>query len=155
MDQTFTHPGYSETDRQHNNDIGLVRMARSVRFSQYVRPACLSHTFDAATADAVYSAWNGSSVVRTEIPVELQSHGECLEQYDITEDTQFCARLTHSSACEVSKRFRYYSIAQETAIFMNMCISAGIEIRIRATSNKASFHRMRVLDYWHQLVSHM
>lgn len=135
VDQTFPHPNFTKFGK--DNDIGLIQMVRSVQFTQYVRPACLSNTYDASTVRAVLTGWGRTSYrgeftkILTKVPVLLQSYVECQQYYkneyktpqlgdDIIEGKQICARATNENACQVRKSVKFYSNVQETAIITSM-----------------------------------
>ncbi|KAM3962498.1 bzArgOEtase [Aphomia sociella] len=41
IEQTIAHEGYKSTDKDQENDIALLRLARNVQFNDFVKPICL------------------------------------------------------------------------------------------------------------------
>lgn len=133
VDQTFVPPDFINSRKY--NDIGLIRMVRSVQFNQYIRPACLSNTFEAETTRAKLTGWGKTSILGestkllTKIAVDLQSHDECSRHFKskfnssslrhgIIEDTQLCGRTIYEQACAVRNTIRVY----EEPSFLRLCV---------------------------------
>lgn len=57
ISETIIHPNYTEGSFYHN--IALIRLSQAVAFNSYVRPACLSESFQTeATVDtATWTGW--------------------------------------------------------------------------------------------------
>lgn len=122
MAQAIHHPGYVKPKKY--NDIGLIRMARSVKFNEYIRPACLPEMFSTGTQRAIATGWGktdasesrGSDILM-KVGLDLYSDDECRQQYadhslleplsdGIVAETQFCAgsREEKKDVCQVSAR---------------------------------------------------
>lgn len=123
--QAIPHPAYVKTEKY--NDIGLIRMAHSVQFNQYVRPACLPETYNTGTQKAIATGWgktdykSGGSDVLMKVVLELYPDDECRQLFiaqshstqlknGIVAQTQFCAgsRTEKKDVCQVNawKLFR-------------------------------------------------
>jgi len=94
------HLGYSK--KTGNNDIGLLRLDKNVKYTDYVRPICLPTLDDLAPnigTHMVLAGWgsteNGSqSDIKLKLQVPVVDHGRCAEKIEgvgkVTEN-QLCA----------------------------------------------------------------
>lgn len=44
VEEKIPHEGYSEKNKNRQNDIGLVRMGGDVTYSEFIKPICLPAT---------------------------------------------------------------------------------------------------------------
>lgn len=101
------------------NDIALLKLMHPVKFSQYIRPACLPETFYPQTQRAIATGWGltefrgKSSDSLMKVVLDLYGNQECNATYinhinralekGIVEKTQLCAgsRLEQKDTCQV------------------------------------------------------
>ncbi|KAK4872424.1 hypothetical protein RN001_014453 [Aquatica leii] len=88
IEETFIHPFYNKNDYVYPriNDVGLLRLNRSIVYSEYIRPICLpiDGTVFPQTGDVLYSSgWattthsEGKSIVKRKSAVSLIDNVEC------------------------------------------------------------------------------
>lgn len=103
--ESFLHPEYK--DRSFYNDIALLKIDRTVDFSDYIRPACLPHQDTEISDRVIVTGWGQTSTSSREQPSTLQKVqlklvplGVCNETYSesrrqlqngLSEETQLCA----------------------------------------------------------------
>ncbi|KAK9758840.1 Trypsin [Popillia japonica] len=65
VSNVIPHPDYHPLSK--NNDIALIRLSRQVKFTNFIRPACLWNTFNVRQNSAIATGWgateNGGSTV--------------------------------------------------------------------------------------------
>lgn len=116
VDKIIPHPKYTKSSR--HNDIGLLRLSRTVTFTPYIRPACLS--IDSSIPhDLIALGWGATGAVLpnnvlVKVLVTYYNHTECAEVYKngetqrfklgIIEESQMCAGSTYDifKICVVS-----------------------------------------------------
>lgn len=115
LDKNY-HPDFQNSS--HYNDIGLIRLDRSVEFSDYIRPACLPDGIDTELPKNVIVLGYGLtskegqlSDILLKVVLDTLTQEECRKayrqsdlklKYDIIE-SQICAgsRLEEKNTCEV------------------------------------------------------
>ncbi|KAL4703444.1 hypothetical protein ACJJTC_010764 [Scirpophaga incertulas] len=96
------HPGYSDSNKNKRDDIGMVRLARRARYTYYVQPICLPEANTRLSSDnEVYVAGWGKTLSGTNSPVKLKlilpifNKNQCVDKYKNLGanliDKQFCA----------------------------------------------------------------
>ncbi|KAH8278886.1 hypothetical protein KR018_010776, partial [Drosophila ironensis] len=107
VEKGIIHEQYRPNSVDQRNDIALVRLKRSVTFTDYVRPICLplnerSNLFNDHAMDA--AGWgltenNQPSPVKLKITVNVWSLSSCQEKYNffkvMLNNTQMCAGGEH------------------------------------------------------------
>lgn len=119
VEQAIPHRAFKKTE--YYNDIGLIRLTRSVQFNEFIRPACLPETYGMGTEKAIATGWektdcksDGSDILM-KIVLELYPDEGCRQlllaepsssrlKDGIVARTQFCAdtREENDSSCHVS-----------------------------------------------------
>lgn len=105
VESAIPHPLYNPGSRNQVNDIALLRLERSIAYTDFVRPICLpvnanlrSATFDGIVMDV--AGWGktentSSSNLKLKASVSGHSIDECrsvyMRQNIILEDSQICA----------------------------------------------------------------
>uniref|UniRef100_A0A182QUT5 CLIP domain-containing serine protease n=1 Tax=Anopheles farauti TaxID=69004 RepID=A0A182QUT5_9DIPT len=101
VESSTVHPEYDEPS--HANDIALVRLARSIQYTDFVQPVCLPLTdFRVSKAGDVNfvtgfgRTLKGSrSVIKQKLGIRVYEHGRCQEKYATKNATittnQICA----------------------------------------------------------------
>ncbi|KFO26162.1 Kallikrein-11 [Fukomys damarensis] len=101
--ESFPHPGFNNSlpNKDHRNDIMLVKLPRAADITQAVRPLSLpSHCVTAGT-NCLISGWGTTSSPQLRLPntlrcanISIIRHGECERAYpgNIT-DTMVCASV--------------------------------------------------------------
>ncbi|XP_037818581.1 serine protease easter-like [Lucilia sericata] len=105
VEQAIPHPQYNPSSRNQVNDIALLRLERSISYTDFVRPICLpinsnlrTAAFDGIVMDV--AGWGKTekesvSNLKLKASVEGYSIDECrsvyMRQNIILEDTQICA----------------------------------------------------------------
>ncbi|XP_026315527.1 serine protease 7-like [Hyposmocoma kahamanoa] len=84
----YPHPGYSDKNINRQDDIALVRLARRVRLSDYVKPICLTTTdAELDVGDSAFVAGWGRTLSGKKSPVKLKlglpifDKNDCLNKY--------------------------------------------------------------------------
>lgn len=115
ISEIITHPNFTITEQYDN--IGLIRLKKSVEFNAHVRPACLPQTNEVRNNEAFLTGWpfkfyNPPRPFRNKNDMELRKYimkiipeMECSSSYakhnkdnsSLIEimDTQFCAIFQH------------------------------------------------------------
>ncbi|EDW15515.2 uncharacterized protein Dmoj_GI24876 [Drosophila mojavensis] len=105
VERTIPHPSYDPNSRNQLNDIALLRLARQIEYTDFVRPICLpldtnlrSATFDGISMDV--AGWGkteekSSSNLKLKAAVDGFTLSECQSVYSrqniVLENTQMCA----------------------------------------------------------------
>ncbi|XP_037036527.1 serine protease snake-like [Bradysia coprophila] len=106
VSELFRHPDYRT--RYHYNDIALIKLNHSVRFTDAIRPACLpEEPISVGSINVTATGWGSGqqierSNVLTKVVVDVFDHNTCSEQNKpeyrtpegVRETTQFCAGST-------------------------------------------------------------
>lgn len=83
--ERIKHPDFKHPSKYH--DIALLRLNRSVYFSQYVRPACLQQTHSVNFDKVIASGWGktdfnkAASKQMQKVALELFPHDQCNASY--------------------------------------------------------------------------
>lgn len=99
----MAHPSYRSPQQYH--DVGLVELAKGVRFNQYARPACLNSQTNIPEKRALASGWGlteffgDSSEQLLKVTLDLFRFSDCRPKYEtssklsngIMDDQQLCA----------------------------------------------------------------
>lgn len=134
VEENIVHPEYRTSSTY--NDIALVRLRRSVRLNQYMRPACLAtETNEDTLAKATATGWGltefkgDSSDKLLKVNLELFNQTECVNAFKrninrrlssgIMETTQICygSHTEEKDTCSVS------SFITNTFALNLLCIS--------------------------------
>lgn len=108
--QAIPHPAYVKSKKY--NDIGLIQMARSVQFNEYIRPACLPETFYTGTQRAIATGWGKTSAqnslgsdVLMKVVLDLYSDDECRRQFEAESQSMQLndGIVTHTQLCAGSR----------------------------------------------------
>lgn len=108
ISEIITHPNFTITEQYDN--IGLIRLEKSVDFNSHIRPACLPSSNELKSNEAFLAGWpfkyyNPPRPFRSKTDMELRKyimkiipHMECSSSYAKLSgdnatimDTQFCA----------------------------------------------------------------
>lgn len=105
VERTIPHPSYDPGSKNQLNDIALLRLARQIEYTDFVRPICLpldtnlrSATFDGISMDV--AGWGktenlSASNLKLKAAVDGFTLNECQSVYSrqsiFLEDTQMCA----------------------------------------------------------------
>lgn len=138
VEQAIPHPAYKKTEKY--NDIGLIKMARSVQFNQYIRPACLPETYNTGTEKAIATGWGKTdyrsqgSEILMKVVLELYPDDECRQLFyaeshssqlknGIVAQTQFCAgsRIARKDVCQV-RAHGHHANTKYTSSLLLSCI---------------------------------
>lgn len=123
VSERIYHPEFR--NGSHYNDIGLIRLDRSVEFNHYIRPACLPDGLNTELAKIVIAIGYGltskegqPSDILLKVGLDILSQDECRKAYHQTDltlkygliESQICAgsRVEDKNTCEVrlaEKRF--------------------------------------------------
>ncbi|XP_066924395.1 transmembrane protease serine 9-like [Clytia hemisphaerica] len=106
--KVINHENYD--DGTYNNDIALVKLNAKIKYTKYIRPACIVEDGEklADDAEVVISGWgttkSGGSQpkVLQEAEVKIVNHGKCdnlYGRYKIT-DKMFCAAYPGKDSCQ-------------------------------------------------------
>lgn len=116
--ERIKHPDY--TNRFKYNDIALIRLDASVKFNEYIRPACLPE-YSSTGFNAFATGWGRIDFDRQQsthllkVELSLYTYQECNELYltikdrhidrGILNDTQICAGsyIGRGDTCLVTK----------------------------------------------------
>lgn len=103
IEETVVHKGYRPLDPSQHNDIALVRLARPVEFSRFIKPICLpfdfSPQYDVGNQFDV-AGWgkteiSGDSQVKLKVKVPVKPKSSCVQKYQreglSIGSGQFCA----------------------------------------------------------------
>lgn len=102
--EIIKHPDYSAS--RNYNDITLLKLERAVRFTEYIRPACLPLQFDVRTDNVVVTGWNwwGTRRLLQKHKFRILDNQECNQIYmkkngkplpsDFNNEVNFCANYT-------------------------------------------------------------
>lgn len=114
VDQIYKHPNYIQN--KLNEDIGLIKLDRSVNFNERVRPICLPQT--ASMPPKAIATGFGRTGFRLspsdrllKVVLESFTQEECQTTYgrkvNITEDTMMCYghHTDKKDACNVSRQY--------------------------------------------------
>lgn len=119
--ERIKHPDFRFPSKY--NDIALIKINGSVKFNQYIRPACLpeSEQFVISTKRVIASGWGKTdfnappSPYLQKVVLELFTHQECNATYSndinrylrrgIIDETQLCAgsHFGRKDTCQVKK----------------------------------------------------
>ncbi|KAG4080172.1 hypothetical protein HA402_008243 [Bradysia odoriphaga] len=104
IEEIIAHPGYNERNRNKTNDIGLVRLAEDVSYSDFVKPICLPSTVGATRSAPMASlqvaGWGRTlesrqSNTKQKLEVPIFDHLQCQEKFatanTFIDDSQLCA----------------------------------------------------------------
>lgn len=104
VEETIYHPSYVANSRNQHHDIGLLRLARTVTFTDYIQPVCLPETnsfggtsHSGVTMEVAGWGWtehNQASDKKLKAPVTVWNFNECKTKYDRSvslENSQMCA----------------------------------------------------------------
>lgn len=115
---TFRHPDFKSPIKY--NDIALIKLNKSVEFSQYIRPICLPESDTIETGRALASGWGKlnytgqTADILQKVILEIFTNDECNEKYrthinryiskGILNETQVCAgsHQNRKDTCQVS-----------------------------------------------------
>lgn len=167
VERAIPHPAYKKTEKY--NDIGLIQMARSVEFNQYIRPACLPEMYSTGTEKAIATGWGRTdyrsqgSEILMKVVLELYSDDECRQLYyaeshssqlknGIDVQTQFCAgsRIAKKDVCQVSEHMKTTQMPTTTKIIIVSLAFAG---RLgRSTSTRSSVQYVHLHHSWRNIV---
>lgn len=116
--ERIKHPDFKLPSKY--NDIALVKINGPIKFSNYIRPACLPLAKSIVSRNVIASGWGRVSYSSTpseqlqKVTLELFTHKECNQTYSseigrqlnrgIVDETQLCAGSHDSKkdTCQVS-----------------------------------------------------
>lgn len=140
----ITHERYNFRDGNRYHDIALLRLAREVDFTDFIRPICLPYAADlisqsfAGTIGTVVG-WgkteydSSGSTVKLSVELPVKSHEECTQIYNRTMillgERQVCAGGTQNKdSCEGDSGGPLMTLHNESAIwYITGIISFGAE----------------------------
>ncbi|KAH8301549.1 hypothetical protein KR059_005625, partial [Drosophila kikkawai] len=106
-DKQIRHPNYLKTKQDVKNDIALFRLARTVQYTDFIRPICIPTNFSplAQTSRLTATGWGvteygvPSNVLKTTTLTQYP-RGTCSSVFSNTVDTsQICAASPSSATC--------------------------------------------------------
>lgn len=125
--ERLVHPKYQDT---HYNDIGLLKLHTTVKFSAYIRPACLWPENQVSQERAIVTGWGTQHFLRTQkrsshlhlAILSIMPESECKAQWKpkhrledgFKSDIQICAGARkdedNKDACDVSLK-KYFVLS--------------------------------------------
>ncbi|XP_023021635.2 phenoloxidase-activating factor 3 [Leptinotarsa decemlineata] len=111
VEEIIFHENYSITDRNHYNDIALLRLKKDVPYSRFIRPICLPESNESSTTGDLLTLtkWEREGeksevIIKRKVKLPVVSTEQCESKYSkmITfADSQFCAGGQHKrDACQ-------------------------------------------------------
>ncbi|RZC38819.1 serine protease easter-like, partial [Asbolus verrucosus] len=79
--KNIVHPHYSVTSTNHHNDIGLIHLKKSAKFTNYVSPICLLDKVDFEPFEYWISGWESFSSIKMKVSLPPYPHSNCTEKY--------------------------------------------------------------------------
>ncbi|KAH8301548.1 hypothetical protein KR059_005624, partial [Drosophila kikkawai] len=107
VDLQIPYPQYTNTKKDIKNDIGLFRLARTVQYTNFIRPICLPTNYNplAQTSQLTATGWGktehgvASSVLKT-TTLTQHNRGTCSSTFRTNVDmSQICAGASNSATC--------------------------------------------------------
>ncbi|XP_070139954.1 mast cell protease 1A-like [Drosophila kikkawai] len=107
VDLQIPYPQYTNTKKDIKNDIGLFRLARTVQYTNFIRPICLPTNYNplAQTSQLTATGWGktehgvASSVLKT-TTLTQHNRGTCSSTFKTNVDmSQICAGASNSATC--------------------------------------------------------
>ncbi|KAJ8721368.1 hypothetical protein PYW07_002143 [Mythimna separata] len=98
----YPHPGYSDSNKNRRDDIGIVRMAARAQYTYYVQPICLVDNRERLEAgnDVYVAGWgktlNGkNSPIKLKLGLPIFDKDDCVSKYRtlgaVLGESQLCA----------------------------------------------------------------
>lgn len=87
ISEITVHPNYTDGSFYHN--IAIIRLTEAVRFTSYIRPACLSQQLDTSVDSAVWSGW----------PMKIFTFPRTLHDSETMDLRKYVMKLISTEAC--------------------------------------------------------
>lgn len=134
ISEITVHPNYTDGSYYHN--IAVIRLTESVRFTSYIRPACLSQHLDIGTIDsAIWSGW----------PMKVFSFPRSLNDVQRTNLRKYIMKLMTTDACNEIYATQNQSFAMPMGITAQQ-LCAELESKAQSTLElrplEVSIHHM-------------
>lgn len=138
---TIRHPDFKSPIKY--NDIALIKLNESVKFSQYIRPICLPDSNTIETGRAIATGWGKlnytgkTADVLQKVVLEIFTNEECNEKYrphinrhisrGILNETQVCAgsHEKRKDTCQVSHFTKQSIDSKHKHLFVSQGDSGG------------------------------
>ena len=102
IDQIIPHENYKDKSTNKENDIGLVRLDRNIRYSNSIKPICLPSvlTTDSRSSQFTVAGWgrtlsNQKSPIKQKLAMTLVDQQKCVKKFAERKvkivDSQLCA----------------------------------------------------------------
>ncbi|KAJ6640940.1 Serine protease 7 [Pseudolycoriella hygida] len=104
VEEVIPHPGYNDKNPNRTNDIGLVRLAEDVTYTDFVKPICLPSTIGTSRSDVMaplqVAGWGRTlssrqSNTKQKLAVPLFDQTACRQKFatanTFIDDSQLCA----------------------------------------------------------------
>ncbi|XP_055849083.1 serine protease 7-like [Episyrphus balteatus] len=111
IEATIPHPQYNESNRNRENDIGLIRLDEVVTYTKYIKPICLPSALGQPSSlttgtNLIVSGWGDTTIsresyIKQKVFIPIIDFQECSEKYATRR-----IQLASSQLCAGDQSFR-------------------------------------------------